>query len=59
MVLSLVAVLLLVIMPALIYLVGRGVARYTKKAPALVRFPARPQQAAGDSSAKPVVKVER
>jgi hypothetical protein len=33
-------VLLLVVMPALLYLVGWGAMRYTRKAPALIGFPA-------------------
>ncbi len=36
-----IVVLLLVAMPALLYLLGAGVARYTRKAPAWFDFPER------------------
>ncbi len=44
MVLFLLVVLLLVIMPALLYIVGWGVKRYTEKPPAWIGFTTAPER---------------
>jgi hypothetical protein len=41
---SVLVVLLLLIMPVLLYGVGWGVSRYTRKPPSWVGFPARPKE---------------
>jgi hypothetical protein len=47
-----IVVLLLVIIPALLYLLGWGVARYTKETPSFIGFPARPKAAGGKPDSK-------
>jgi hypothetical protein len=42
-----IVVLLLVIMPALLYLLGWGVARYAREVPKFIGFPARPKATGG------------
>ena len=51
--LSVIVVLLLVIMPALLYLLGWGVTRYIRKPPARLSFPA----SRGTLRVKPVGKA--
>jgi hypothetical protein len=45
---SVLAVVLLVIMPVLLYLMGWAVTRYTKEPPSWIGFPAEPEEPSDD-----------
>ncbi len=59
MVLSLLVLLILVIMPALLYLVGWGVTRYIGKAPARIGFAAARMQPSDTPRSEAPAWVER
>lgn len=53
-----IAVLLLVIMPVLLYLVGWGVTRFTRKPPGWLSFPTATKRSSGRPAGQPPARIE-
>ncbi len=51
------AVLLLVVMPVLLYLIGWGVTRYTRKAPGWIGLPVVTKPPSGKPTGKPPARI--